>query len=321
MAATSGALNAVATKTGLSLEIYAATVARFAEVNVFKEICTVQTISGGYSGRFDVRGGGDSSSIKQLALGGEPAKSGLNLNKRNIEVERTFYDRKFIDNWEKKAVHFSLVEVAVEENADAMAEFVDEKILEQLDATMDMGQLLAEDGSGRVVQDTASVVDISALYSAATNTEEKGDALLEGMFKAGAALNRKKQKGKQRYAAFTPELYTELVLSKKALNGDYNDGSNGSIKEGNVLAINNNKIITSNNIETTGLVSQGVGNALEGKTLAGWILTEDVVGITEFGDIETDFWEEKKDKGIYVDIDYAFGVGTLNPASLVALAI
>ena len=319
MAATSGALNAVATKTGLSLEIYAATVARFAEVNVFKEICTVQTISGGYSGRFDVRGGGDSSSIKQLALGGEPAKSGLNLNKRNIEVERTFYDRKFIDNWEKKAVHFSLVEVAVEENADAMAEFVDEKILEQLDATMDMGQLLAEDGSGRVVQDTASVVDISALYSAATNTEEKGDALLEGMFKAGAALNRKKQKGKQRYAAFTPELYTELVLSKKALNGDYNDGSNGSIKEGNVLAINNNKIITSNNIETTGLVSQGVGNALEGKTLAGWVLTEDVIGITEFGDIETDYWEEKKDKGIYVDIDYAFGVGTLNPASLVAI--
>ena len=319
MAATSGALNAVATKTGLSLEIYAATVARFAEVNVFKELCTVQTISGGYSGRFDVRGGGDSSSIKQLALGGEPAKSGLNLNKRNIEVERTFYDRKFIDNWEKKAVHFSLVEVAVEENADAMAEFVDEKILEQLDATMDMGQLLAEDGSGRVVQDTASVVDMSAEYGAAGTVEAKGDAILEGIFKAGAALNRKKQKGKQRYAAVTPELYTELILSKKALNGDYNDGSNGSIKEGNVLSINGMKIITSNNIETTGLVSQGVGNALEGKTLAGWVLTEDVIGITEFGDIETDYWEEKKDKGIYVDIDYAFGVGTLNPASLVAI--
>ena len=91
MAATSGALDAVATKTGLSLEIYAATVARFSEVNVFKEICTVQTISGGYSGRFDVRGGGDSSSIKQLALGGEPAKSGLNLNKRIFSFKDIFY--------------------------------------------------------------------------------------------------------------------------------------------------------------------------------------------------------------------------------------
>lgn len=319
MAATSGALNAVSTKTGLSLEIYAATIARFAETNVFKEICTIKTISGGYSGRFDVRGGGSSSNIRQLALGGTPTNTGLNLNKRNIEIERTFYDRKFIDNWEKQAVHFSLVEVAVEENADSMAEFVDEKILEQIDATMDLGQLLAEDGSGRVVQDTASVVDISAEYAAATTIEEKGDALLQAAFQSGAALNRKKQKGKQRYLALTPELYTELVLSKKALNGDYNDGSNGSIKEGNVLMINGMKVITSNNIQTTGLVSQGTGKSLEGKTLAGWVLTEDVIGLTEFGDIETDYWEEKKDKGIYVDIDYAFGVGTLNPASLVAV--
>ena len=319
MSATVGANNAVSTKTGLALEVYAATIARFAEVNVFKEICTVQTISGGYSGRFDVRGGGTSSNIRQHALGAVPTNTGLNLNKRNIEVERTFYDRKFIDNWEKKAIHFSLVEVAVEENADSMAEFVDEKILEQIDATMDAAQLLAEDGSGRVVQDTASVVDISVAYAAATSVEEKGDALLEGMFKAGAAMNRKKQKGKQRFCAFTPELYTELVLSKKALHGDYNDGSNGSIKEGNVLMVNKQKVITSNNIQTTGLTSQGVGKSLEGKTLAGWVLTEDVIGLTEFGGIETDTWYEKKDKGHYVDIDYAFGLGTLNPASLVAI--
>lgn len=318
MAETTGALNAVGTKTGLALEVYAKTIARFAEVNVFKELCTVQTISGGYSGRFDVRGGGTSSNIRQHALGATPTNTGLALNKRNIEVERTFYDRKFIDNWEKKAVHFSLLEVAVEENADSMAEFVDEKVLEQIDATMDLGQLLAEDGSGRVVQDTASIVDKAGISSGAT-TELKGDAILEGLFEAGSALNRKKQKGKQRYAVLTPELYTTLILSKKALNGDYNDGSNGSIKEGNVMMINGMKILTSNAIATTGLVSQGAGKALEGKTLAGWIMTEDVIGITEFGAIETTYWEEQKDKGFYVDIDYAFGTGSLNPASLVAL--
>ena len=319
MAATTGALNTVSTKTGLALEIFGATIARFAEVNVFKEMCTVKGITGGYSSRFDVRGGGTSSNIRQHALGEAPTNTGLNLNKRNIEVERTFYDRKFIDNWEKKAIHFDLLAVAVEENADSMAEFVDEKILEQIDATMDLGQLLAEDGSGRVVQDTASVVDVSTEYGSATNVEEKGDAILQGLFQAGSALNRKKQKGKQRYACLTPELYTEVVLSKKALNGDYNDGSNGSIKMGNVLEINNMKIVTSNNIETTGLTCQGSGKALDGLTLAGWVMTEDVIGITEFGGIETSYWEEKKDKGWYVDIDYAFGVGTLNPASLVAI--
>ena len=318
MSATTGALNAVATKTGLALEVYAKTIARFAEVNVFKELCSIQTISGGYSGRFDVRGGGTSSNIRQHALGATPTNTGLALNKRNIEVERTFYDRKFIDNWEKKAIHFSLLEVAVEENADSMAEFVDEKVLEQIDATMDLPQLLAEDGSGRVVQDTASVVDVSAIGTGADD-EAIGDAILSAIFQAGSAMNRKKQKGKQRYVALTPELYTKLVLSKKALNGDYNDGSNGSIKEGNVLMVNKMKVITSNNIETTGLTSQGAGKALEGKTLAGWVLTEDVIGITEFGAIETSYWEEKKDKGWYVDIDYAFGVGSLNPASLVAI--
>ena len=318
MAATSGALDAVATKTGLALEVYAKTIARFAEVNVFKELCTTQTINGGYSGRFDVRGGGTSSNIRQHALGATPTNTGLALNKRNIEVERTFYDRKFIDNWEKKAIHFSLLEVAVEENADSMAEFVDEKVLEQIDATMDLPQLLAEDGSGRVVQDTATVITNTVIGTGGT-AEAIGDAILEAAFEAGSALNRKKQKGKQRVLALTPELYTKLVLSQKALNADYNDGSNGSIKEGNVLMINNMKIITSNNIKTTGLVSQGVGKALDGLTLAGWVFTEDVIGITEFGAIETSHWEEKKDKGIYVDIDYAFGTGSLNPASLVAI--
>ena len=319
MSATIGANNAISTKTGLALEVFANTIARFAEVNVFKELCSIKTISGGYSGRFDVRGGGTSANIRQHALGAVPTNTGLALNKRNIEVERTFYDRKFIDNWEKKAIHFSLLEVAVEENADGMAEFVDEKILDQIDTTMTLGQLLAEDGSGRVVQDTASVIDMSTEMAAATTTEEIGDVILDGIFQAGAALNRKKQKGKQRYVALTPELYTKLVLSKKALNADYNDGSNGSIKEGNVLMINGMKIITSNAIVTTGLNSQASGEALHGLTLAGWILTEDVIGITEFGGIETSYWEEKKDKGWYVDIDYAFGTGSLNPASLVAI--
>lgn len=319
MSATIGANNAISTKTGLALEVFANTIARFAEVNVFKELCSIKTISGGYSGRFDVRGGGTSANIRQHALGAVPTNTGLALNKRNIEVERTFYDRKFIDNWEKKAIHFSLLEVAVEENADGMAEFVDEKILDQIDTTMTLGQLLAEDGSGRVVQDTASVIDMSTEMNAATTTEEIGDVILDGIFQAGSALNRKKQKGKQRYVVLTPELYTKLVLSKKALNADYNDGSNGSIKEGNVLMINGMKIITSNAIVTTGLDSQANGKALHGLTLAGWILTEDVIGITEFGGIETSYWEEKKDKGWYVDIDYAFGTGSLNPASLVAI--
>lgn len=319
MSATTGANNAISTKTGLALEVFANTIARFAEVNVFKELCSIKTISGGYSGRFDVRGGGTSANIRQHALGAVPTNTGLALNKRNIEVERTFYDRKFIDNWEKKAIHFSLLEVAVEENADGMAEFVDEKILDQIDTTMTLGQLLAEDGSGRVVQDTASVIDMSTEMAAATTTEQIGDVILDAIFQAGSALNRKKQKGKQRYVALTPELYTKLVLSKKALNADYNDGSNGSIKEGNVLMINGMKIITSNAIVTTGLDSQAVGESLNGLTLAGWVLTEDVIGITEFGGIETSYWEEKKDKGWYVDIDYAFGTGSLNPASLVAI--
>ena len=318
MAALTGALNAVASKSGLALEVFVATLDRFEETNVFKEICTVQTITGGYSGRFDIRGGGTSANIRQHALGATPSNTGLNLNKRNIEVERTFYDRKFIDNWEKKAIQFDLVSVAVEENADGMAEFVDEKVLDRFDASMDLGQLLAEDGSGRVTQDTSTVVDNAAIGTGTTD-EEVGDALLSAMFKAGAAMNRKKQKGKQRYFALTPELYTSLVLSKKALNGDYNDGSNGSIKEGNVLMINKMKIITSNNIETTGLTSQGAGLALDGKTLAGWVFTEDVVGITEFGCIDTDTWYEKKDKGHYVDIDYAAGFGVINPASLTAI--
>jgi len=104
-------------------------------------------------------------------------------------------------------------------------------------------------------------------------------------------LMEKAQVGKQRYFGCSPSHYDKLVLSKKGINADYNTGNNGSIAEGNVLKVDNVTIVKSNYLTTTGLASQAVGKALEGKTLAGWFYTEDVVGITELIGVNTDEWE------------------------------
>lgn len=311
---------AVTTKTGLALEIYAKTIAAMERKNVFKETCTVQTITSGFSHRFNIMGTGiDTDVDTAFALGGTPAESQISINKRDIVVDRTLVSRKRIDNWEKAAANFDMVAAAVDQNATSMAIKIDKLVVNQFDQAMLAAQLLAEDGSGKVVQDSAGVVS-DTLISTGTTAEAKGDALLEAIFAAASILDEKDQVGKQRYFACAPSHYDKLVLSKKGVNADYNTGNNGSIKEGNVLMIDNVIIVKSNNITTTGLASQAVGKALEGKTLAGWFYTEDVVGITELIGVNTDEWEEKKEKCYYCDVEYAAGFGYLNPASLVAIA-
>lgn len=308
----------VTTKTGLALQIYARTIAAMERKNVFKETCTVQTITAGFSHRFNVMGTGIDTDVTSFALGALPDETQLSVNKRDITVDRTLTSRKKIDNWEKKAANFDMVSAAVDQNATSMAIKIDKLCVAQFDAAMLEAQLLAEDGSGKVVQDSAGVVD-NAVINTGTTVEAKGDALMEAIFAAASILDSKDQVGEQRYFACEPSHYDKLVLSKKGVNADYNTGNNGSIMEGNVLKIDNVTIVKSNNITTTGLASQAVGKALEGKTLAGWFYTKDVVGITELIGVNTDEWEEKKEKAYYCDVEYAAGFGVLNPASLVAI--
>lgn len=305
-------MSVVSTKTGLALQIYAKTIAAFERKNVFKELCTVQTIQAGFSHRFNVMGTGIDTDVTSFALGSTPAETQLSVNKRDITVDRTLTSRKKIDNWERKAANFDMVAAAVDQNSTSMAIKVDKLIIAELNNAMGAAQLLAEDGSGKVVQDSAGEVKDTAIGAGET-AEAKGDALLEAMFSAGSVLEGKDQVGKQRYFVTSPTMYDKLVLSKKGVNADYNTGNNGSISEGNVLAIDGVKILKSNNLDTT------PANISTGSTLAGWFFTEDVIGITELIGLNTTEWEEKKEKCYYTDVEYAAGFGFLNPASLVAI--
>jgi ribosomal protein S8E len=305
-------MSVVSTKTGLALQIYAKTIAAVERKNVFKELCTVQTIMSGFSHRFNVMGTGIDTDVSSFALGSNPAETQLSVNKRDITVDRTLTSRKKIDNWEKKAANFDMVSAAVDQNATSMAIKIDKLVVAELNTAMGEAQLLAEDGSGKVVQDSAGEVT-DTVIGTGTTAEAKGDALLEAMFAAGSVLEGKDQVGKQRYFVTSPTMYDKLVLSKKGVNADYNSGANGSIAEGNVLTIDGVQILKSNNLDTA------PSNISVGTTLAGWFFTEDVIGITELIGLNTTEWEEKKEKCYYTDVEYAAGFGVLNPASLVAI--
>lgn len=309
----------VSTKTGLALQIYAKTIAAIKEKNVFKELCTVQTITAGYSHRFNVMGGGIDTDVSTLTLGGSVSTSQLSVNKRDITVDRTIVSRKTIDNWERKAANFDMVAAAVDQNATSMAIKIDKLCIAQLDAAMLEDQLLAEDGSGKVIQDTAGAVQNAVINSGSTS-EARGDALIDALFAGNSIMDEKDQVGEQRYFVTTPTHYDKLVLSKKGVNSDYNSGNNGSIADGNILKVDSLMVLKSNHLTVTGLASQGAGEALEGMTLVGWLFTKDVIGITELIGVNTDEWENKEEKVYYTDVEYAAGFGVLNPASLVAIA-
>ena len=96
----------VSTKTGLALQIYAKTIAAFQARNVFKEICTVQTITAGFSHRFNVMGTGIDTDVSSFDLGDTPSESQLSVNKRDITVDRTLVSRKNVGSLKHKALNF-----------------------------------------------------------------------------------------------------------------------------------------------------------------------------------------------------------------------
>lgn len=319
----------ITSKSSLALTVYAETLAAFERKNVFMDLITKQTIQNGKSAQFIVNGRGAESTINTSTglpsgtagvAGGEVQTHALGANQRDsasqmvitertILTERPLFVRKQLDQYEEKMAHYNIRSMITGQNGSTMANFLDRRILVELDKATGEASTATQYASGAVYN--------SAIGAGAT-AEAKGDAILESIFAGAGILDGKDQFGEQRYFVTTNTHYYNLLLSQKAINRDFNAGDNGSIADGNVFKIGDTMILRSNNIADA-LAPTITGASGNGQNIVGYLLTKDVVGMVELMGLKTDEWFDKDYDETVMKVQLAMGAGVLNPGSLVAI--
>ena len=319
----------ITTKSGLALKVYAETLAAFERKNIFMELITKQTIDSGKSAQFIINGRGAESSISATTglpdgtagvAGGEVQTHTLGANQRDgasqmvvtertILTERPIFVRKQLDNYEEKMAHYNIRSMITGQNGSTMANFLDRRILVELDLATTEAATDTQYAYGAV---------FNTLITTGATSEAKGDALVDAIFAGLSILDGKDQIGEQRYFVTNNTNYYNLLLSQKAVNRDFNAGDNGSISDGNVFRIGDTVILRSNNLSDT-LAPNAIAVSGQGDTLSGYLFTRDVIGMVELMGLQTKEWFDDDYDETVMKAQLATGIDTLNPGSLVAI--
>ena len=319
----------ITTKSGLALKVYAETLASFERKNIFMELITKQTIQNGKSAQFIINGRGAESTldattglpsgtagvaggeVQTHALGGNQrdGASQMVVTERTILTERPIFVRKQLDNYEEKMAHYNIRSMITGQNGSTMANFLDRRVLVELDLATTVVATDTQYASGAV---------FNTLITTGATNEAKGDALVDALFAGLSILDGKDQVGEQRYFVTNNTNYYNLLLSQKAVNRDFNAGDNGSISTGEVFRIGDTIILRSNNLSDA-LATNAVAVSGQGNTLAGYLFTRDVIGMVELMGLATKEWFDDDYDETVMKAQLAMGVDTLNAGSLVAI--
>lgn len=319
----------ITTKSGLALKVYAETLASFERKNIFMELITKQTIQNGKSAQFIINGRGAESTldattglpsgtagvaggeVQTHALGGNQrdGASQMVVTERTILTERPIFVRKQLDNYEEKMAHYNIRSMITGQNGSTMANFLDRRVLVELDLATTVVATDTQYASGAV---------FNTLITTGSTNEAKGDALVDALFAGLSILDGKDQVGEQRYFVTNNTNYYNLLLSQKAVNRDFNAGDNGSISTGEVFRIGDTIILRSNNLSDA-LATNAVAVSGQGNTLAGYLFTRDVIGMVELMGLTTKEWFDDDYDETVMKAQLAMGVDTLNAGSLVAI--
>ena len=97
---------------------------------------------------------------------------------------------------------------------------------------------------------TGSTVTLGTDYTAAAATrQEKGDALVNAIFDARIAMEKKDVPTDNLYAIFGPDDFYAITMSSRAINTDFNSGGgNGTIADGKTLMVAGIPLFSSNHV-------------------------------------------------------------------------
>lgn len=286
-----------------ALEIYYGSVlTAFDRKNIFLDRVTTKTIESGSSTSIPVIGQSSDADTNTHVPGTTLSMSAIPVKERIINVDALEYFALAVDKFEEKVLHFETRGELAKQAGEALAVKVDKAVAAEL--------VLASQTSGTIggaaVQADGTEVNNDVIASGAT-PKAKGDAMIEAVFAAVAAMEEKDVTGEM-VLAVKPTVYSYLAQSD-AVNKDITSGDNGGINKGNVMEVAGITIVKSNHLPTTPVDVAGTNKGLQGI-----IFSAEAVGVVKLMDVTSEVNYIPEQLATLMTTYYSHGMGVLKPA-------
>ena len=231
---------------------------------LFKGKTRERNIRGGKSVAFPITGKMGARYHKPgtpiLGEGNDPS----DLNERVITLDALMIADAAIYQLDELMSYFDVRQIYTTELGRALAYEYDKRVARIIYAAAATAvEPLAKDGTakpkgpanntGRV----GKVIQLGTSYTGAGATRQaKGDALVDAIFDARIAFEKKDVSIDSMYAIFTPEDYYAITASSRAINTDFNGGGgNGTIAQGTTARVAGISIYSSNHVQQPAYVN------------------------------------------------------------------
>lgn len=293
----------VPTEMANSLEIYYGSVlTAFDRKQVFLDLVTTKTIDSGSSISIPVIGQSSDSDTHTHVPGTELTMSVIAVKERVINIDALEYYALAVDKFEEKVLHFETRSELAKQAGEALAVKIDKAVAAAI--------VLASQASGTIggtaVQADGTEVNNDLIDTGAT-PKEKGDAMIETVFSAVAAMEEKDVTG-EKYLVVTPLVYSYLAQSD-AVNKDITSGDNGGINKGTVMEVAGIKIYKSNYVPYDTSVTVGA----TAKKLKAMLFTSEAVAVAKLMDVTSEVNYIPEQLGTLMTTYYSYGLGVLKP--------
>ena len=289
-----------------AMEIYYGSVlTAFERKNVFLDLVTTKSIDSGSSVSIPVIGQGSDADTNTHVPGTELTMSAIPVKERIINIDALEYFALAVDKFEEKVLHFETRGELAKQAGEALATKIDKAVANAL--------RLAAETSGTIggvaVQADGTEVNNDAIGAGAT-PEAKGDAMIEAVFAAVAAMEGKDVSG-EKVLVVDPLHYSYLAQSK-AVNKDITSGDNGGINKGTVMEVAGIRIYKSNHV--------GTGTAMTStKLLKGLIFSSEAVAVAKLMDVTSEVNYIPEQLATLMTTYFSYGMGVLKPAAACAI--
>lgn len=292
--------------TELFLKVFSGEVmAAFERQNKFLTRQHVRTISSGISAQFPATG---RTTAAYHTPGAEILGTPINHAERVITIDDLLLSSVFIANWDEAVNHYDVRSIYSRELGYALARTFDSNVAQ-------VGILAA--------RASATVTGLSG-GSAITDADARtnADSLVGSIFDAAEALDGKDVPMEDRYCALLPAQYYLLVeSSSKAINRDYNDGSNGSVAGGFIMRVAGIEIVKTNNLPQTNVNTGPAAYQGDFTNVAAFVWQRGAMGTVKLLDLALESEYDIRRQGTLMVAKYAMGHGILRPECAVEIKV
>jgi len=289
-----------------AMEIYYGSVlTAFERKNVFLDLVTTKSIDSGSSVSIPVIGQGSDTATNTHVPGTDLTMSTIPVKERIINIDALEYFALAVDKFEEKVLHFETRGELAKQAGEALATKIDKAVANALRLAAETSGTIG----GAAVQADGTEVNNDAI-GAGADAKAKGEAMIEAVFAAVAAMEAKDVSG-DKVLVVDPLHYSYLAQSS-AVNKDITSGDNGGINKGTVMEVAGIRIYKSNHI--------GTGTAMTStKLLKGLIFSAEAVAVAKLMDVTSEVNYIPEQLATLMTTYYSYGMGVLKPAGACAI--